>query len=111
VAVLGSLAIITLPVGLAGERENFQQKVREAKTPADHQALAAFYATEAQTARQDSVQHLAMRDAYAAIPVLREKGKADAHCEAIAKRYQRIATEYEALVSSSTICATWWIPK
>jgi hypothetical protein len=73
--------------------------IREVKTPADHQAIAAFYGNKAQEAHQLHTKHLAMWDAYAAIPALREKGEADAHCETIAKRYQETAKEYAALAA------------
>jgi hypothetical protein len=41
VAVLGFVAVISLPVGSAQPGDDIEQKIREAKTPADHQALAA----------------------------------------------------------------------
>lgn len=98
-AMLGVLAFVSAPFSSAGEWDDIQRKIREAKTPADHQAIAAFYEKEAQEAHQRHTKHLAMRDAYAKIPVLREKGKADAHCETIAKKYQEMAKEYEALAA------------
>jgi hypothetical protein len=42
-AVLGLIAVAYLPFSSAGEWEHMEQKIREAKTPADHQAIAAFY--------------------------------------------------------------------
>lgn len=78
-----------------------RQKIREAKTPADHQAIAAFYDNKAQEDHQLHTKHLAMRDAYTAIPAPREKGKADAHCEITAKQYQEMAKEYAALAANA----------
>ena len=52
VAVLGLMVIISLPFGLAQPGDNIEQKIREAKTPADHQALATWYEKEAQVAEQ-----------------------------------------------------------
>jgi hypothetical protein len=43
VVVLGFMAVISLPVGSAQPEDDIEQKIREAKTPADHQALAAWY--------------------------------------------------------------------
>jgi hypothetical protein len=41
VAVLGFLGVISLPFVLAQPGDTIEQQIREAKTPADHQALAA----------------------------------------------------------------------
>ena len=99
VAVLGLMAIISLPFGSAQPGDDLEQNIRQATTPADHQALAAFYEQEAQTARELSAKHLAMRDSYATIPVLQEKGRAVDHCNAIARKYQEMAKEYETLAA------------
>lgn len=96
-AVLGTIAVASLPVSSAGGREHMERNIREAKTPADHQAIVAFYEQEAQTARELSANHLAMRDSYATIPVLQEKGRAVDHCNAIARKYQEMAQDYAGL--------------
>ena len=99
VAVLGLLVMIALPFGLAQPGDNVEQHIRQANTPADHQALAAWYEQEARAARQEYARHIAMRDAYATIPVLREKGKADAHSQTIANQYQEMAKAFEDLAA------------
>lgn len=98
-AALGIMAFAFLLFSSADEWADIRQKIREAKTPADHQGIAAFYEKEAQTAHQLHTKHLAMRDTYAAIPVLQEKRKAADHCETIAKKYQEMAKEYETLAA------------
>jgi hypothetical protein len=90
VAVLGLVAAVSLPFGLAGEGDNIAQKVRDAKTPADQQAIAAVFEKEAQAAQQKAKQHSELKDAYA--------GKSDmqmmvSHCDMLVKHYQEIATE------------------
>jgi hypothetical protein len=90
VAVLGLVAAVSLPFGLAGEGDNIAQKVRDAKTPADQQAIAAVFEKEAQAAQQKAKQHSELKDAYAA--------KSDmqmmvSHCDMLVKHYQEIATE------------------
>jgi hypothetical protein len=92
-AVLGIVAFAYLSVGAADEHANIEQQIRDAKTSADHQAIAAFYAKEAQEADQLYKKHLAMRDAYGAIATLQEKGRAADHCAAIARKYQEVAKE------------------
>jgi hypothetical protein len=61
VAVLGFMAVISLPVGSAQPGDTIEQQIREAKTPADHQALATGYEKEAQTAQQLASKHFLMR--------------------------------------------------
>jgi hypothetical protein len=90
VAVLGLVAAVSLPFGLAGEGDNIAQKVRDAKTPADQQAIAAVFEKEAQAAQQKAKEHSQLKDVYA--------GKSDmqmmvSHCDMLVKHYQEIATE------------------
>lgn len=99
-AMLVSLAIGALgylPIGVAQEGKSIEQQITEAKTPADHEAIEAYYEKEAQDAHQKHAQHQQMSDSYATIPVLKTKTGAVAHCNTIAKKYAEIAKEYEAL--------------
>lgn len=47
VAGLGLMVVISLPFVLAQPGDTIEQQIREAKTPADHQALATWYEKEA----------------------------------------------------------------
>ena len=99
-AAVAMLAIVTLgylPFGSAEEGKNIEQMIAEAKTPADHEAIAAYYEKEAQEAHQKHAEHQQMSDSYAKVPVLKTKTGAVAHCNTIAKNYEKIAKEYEAL--------------
>src|SRR5262245_19883781 len=99
-AVVALLAISTLgylPFGSAQEEKNIDQMISTAKTPADHEAIAAYYEKEAQEARQKEAQHKEFSKSYSTIPVLKTKGSAVAHCDAIAKKYADIAKDNEAL--------------
>src|SRR6266568_7310613 len=96
-AVLAISALGYLPFGSAEEGKSVEQMIAEAKTPADHEAIAAYYEKEAQEAHQKHAQHQQMSDAYAKIPVLKTKTGAVAHCNTIAKNYEDIAKDYEAL--------------
>jgi hypothetical protein len=99
VAVVGITTLISLPFGSAQQGDNIEQKIRDAKTAADHQAIVAFYEKEAHAAHEKYDRHLGMAKSYGAIPVLKEKAKAVAHCETIAKKFQEIAKEYEAMAA------------
>jgi hypothetical protein len=109
VAVLTLIGFAFLPFGSVAAGKNgdhMGQAITEAKTPADHDALAAFYEKEAQAARQKQAEHQQMSDAYATIPVLKTKTGAVAHCTAIAKKYEEIAKENEALAQMHKELAT-----
>jgi hypothetical protein len=94
VAVLGLVAAVSLPFGLAGEGDNIAQKVRDAKTPADQQAIAAVFEKEAQAAQQKAKEHSQLKDVYAAQPDMHTMVS---HCDMLAKHYQEIATELTAM--------------
>jgi hypothetical protein len=52
VVVLGMVALVSVPWGVAGEGKSIAQKVREAKTPAEQQAIAAAFEKEAKAAHK-----------------------------------------------------------
>jgi hypothetical protein len=80
VAVLGFVAVISLPVGSAQPGDDIEQKIREAKTPANHEPLAAWYEKEAQAAQQLASKHFVMREVYAAARAIERKDRAGEHC-------------------------------
>jgi hypothetical protein len=94
VAVLGIMMCVSLPEGLAGEGESIVEKVRDAKTPADHQAIAAFFEKEAQAAQQEATLHGQLQDTYAERP---EMAMMVSHCEMLVKHYQEIAKELKTM--------------
>jgi hypothetical protein len=98
-AVLGIVAFAYLSFGAADEWANIEQQIRDAKTPADHQALAAFYEKEAQAAHKLHNTHVTMEAAYAASRTMQEKGRPSEHCRVIADKYRDMAKEYEALAA------------
>jgi hypothetical protein len=99
VAALGFMAVISLSVGSAQPGGDIEQQIREAKTPADHQAWAAWFAKEAQAAQQLASAHFTMREVYAAARAMERKDRAGEHCVFVAKKYQEMAQEYESLAA------------
>ena len=97
VAMLAIVALGYLPFGSAEEGKSVEQMISEAKTPADHEAIAAYYEKEAREAQQKYEEHLKLKAAYAKIPHLASKTGLPAHCDSIAKKYENIAKDYEAL--------------
>ena len=82
------------PPSTAREGKNIVQKVRDAKTPADQQAIAAFFEKEAQAAQQAAKQHNELKAVYAAKPDMQTMVS---HCDMLVKQYQEIATELTAM--------------
>ena len=97
VAMLAIVALGYLPFGSAEEGKSIEQMITEAKTPADHEAIAAFYEKQAQAAHQQHAEHKKMSDSYASVSVVKMPTGMVAHCNTIAKKYEEIAKEYEAL--------------
>jgi hypothetical protein len=85
------------PVSFAMEGAEIEQKVQQAKTRADHDAIALFYAQEAQTARQQSVTHEKLSNSYIKAGPVRRRTPLAAHCDLLAKKYGEIAKEAEAM--------------
>ena len=84
--------------GSAAEGKSLEQMISEAKTPADHEAIATYYEQEAQAAHEKHAEHKKLADFYAATPALKTKsGTLFAHCNEAAKKYEEIAKAYEAL--------------
>jgi hypothetical protein len=86
-------------IGSTEEGKPIEQMISEAKTPADHEAIAAYYEKEAQAAHEKHAQHQEMGEAYAkqAKAGPRKRTGSVAHCTAIAGQFEQIAKEYEAL--------------
>ena len=101
-AVVVMLMVITLgfvslrPVVADEHTAHMEQMITQAKTPADHEALAALYDKEAQGARQKQAEHLKMKEWYEKNPALNKSGFSW-HCQQIALKYEEMAKEDEAL--------------
>jgi len=91
---LGSFSYLS--VGSAAEEKSIEQMINEAKTPADHEALAAFYDKQAQEAHQKHAEHQKMEEWYKKNPALNKSGFSF-HCDRIAASYETTAKEYEEL--------------
>jgi len=101
-----SLALALFTIGtvgavsftLAAEGQSLEQMVAAAKTPADHEAIAAYYEKEAQAAYQKHAEHKKLADFYNLTPALKSKSTTlSSHCGDAAKKYEGIAKDYQAL--------------
>jgi hypothetical protein len=104
--VLGIIAVASLPFSSAGEWEEMAQNIRDAKTPTDHQATAAFYAQEAHKAQALAAKYLLEREVYAASRAVERKDRAGEQYVFIAKKYQQMAKESETLAAMHKMMAS-----
>ena len=77
------------------------QRIESASTKGDHEALAAYYDREASTARASAVTHRKMATTYQGmIGSGRGNASMPAHCNAIVREQEAIATEYEGMAAA-----------
>ncbi len=95
--VLAITGLSYLPFSSAAEETNIEQMIEQAKTPADHEALAAYYEKEAQAAKAKYELHKKMETAYSKFPSLKQKSNVLFHCDTLAKDYETMAKQYEML--------------
>ena len=97
------IVMIVLAVGTLGYRSisvaqgsSLEQQIANAKTAADHEAIAAYYEKEAQALHAKHAEHEKMAAWYKQNPALNKSGFSS-HCDLIATNYDKTAKEYEAL--------------
>lgn len=99
--------LLLIGIGLSGcagitttPSPGIQQQIEAARTPADHEALASYYAKESATARTKANDHRSMGRAYLASPVGgRGSGSMPAHCRAAAASYDGLASQFDAMAA------------
>ena len=71
-----------------------QQRIAAARTPADHESLAAHYDFEAAKARATAEEHRKLAQLYRGQPMGGRGGSMSNHCNAVVGMYENIANEY-----------------
>ncbi len=104
---IGLVVLVFAALSLAATRsfaaEDFDvdKAIATAKTPADHEAIAAYYDKEAAEAQAKAESHSKMGEEYKkASGHLTEKLHIDQHCERLTKSYARAADEAKALAAA-----------
>ena len=93
-ALLSTLLVV--PVVVAQEHDAEHLIIEMANTPDEHRAVARHYMIKADEARQQARRHESMGRLYAGQRSAQpQRGRQ--HCEALAKNYEAIATEFEEL--------------
>ena len=96
-AALVVLAVALLPGRVAAQQatvtsENLNQMIAKAKTPADHEAIAAYYDGEAAENEKMVKLHRASENIYT-------KTTNVLHCKALIRSYQQAAEQDKALAA------------
>ena len=100
VALLVALAL-PVPGRAAGEPVDIDKMITDAKTPADHEAIAVYYDQQAADARAKAAEHRKMGDSYRkAGGALQHKTHFHEHCEALVREYDAAARDYAAMAAA-----------
>jgi hypothetical protein len=103
-AVLALVAVLYLSTQRIGVAEaqtfNLEKAVREAKTPADHEAIAAYYDKEATTATAKVEEHRRLAETYRSIAGSKGPLPMEGHCQQLAQTYESAAADNAALATA-----------
>ncbi|HLK10045.1 MAG TPA: hypothetical protein VKW76_01550 [Candidatus Binatia bacterium] len=96
-----SLALLAGPPTARAADVDIDKMIEEAKTPADHEAIAAYYDQQADAARAKAAEHQKMGEDYKKMGgALAHKTHFHEHCEALVRSYRSEAKEYAALAAA-----------
>lgn len=77
------------------------QRIETAKTPADHEALVAYYAQEANKARANAALHRNMARSYQSqVAAGRGGASMPSHCNALAQSFDSQAKQYDEMAAA-----------
>ena len=79
--------------------DNLSQMTESAKTPADHQAIAAYYEQQAADAKKKAALHRNEADTYRKLKISKPVGMAEM-CDEIAAMWDKIAHHYSKLAKA-----------
>jgi hypothetical protein len=104
-AVFVLLAAASLPMMRADAQQavvtddNLDQMITSAKTPADHQAIAAFYEQQAISAKRKADLHRRTAEAYRSLKISKPVYMAEM-CDSIAAMWDKIAADNSKLAKA-----------
>jgi hypothetical protein len=107
VIAFGALLSIAGTRILAAEDFDLDKAIATAKTPTDHEAIAAYFDKEAAEAQAKADNHAKMEEAYKKLgAALVEKQHLDEHCDKLSAGYAQAAKENRALAKAHRDMAT-----
>ena len=77
--------------------DNVSDSIANAKTAADHEAIAKYFEGQAAHARKNAEAHQAMLRAYERFGTGKEQMKHASHCKDAIRSYENLAKDYDAL--------------
>ena len=99
------LAAAALPTMRAGAQstvvtdDNLDQSIANAKTPADHDAIAAYYDQEAASAEEKAALHERAADTYEKMKIAKPVGMVNM-CKGIASYWDKVAADAKDLAKA-----------
>lgn len=96
-ALLAALTFAAQPVRAEVTIDNVSASIANAKTAADHEALAKYFEGQAADARKRAEAHQAMLKAYDRFGTGKEQMKHASHCKDAIRSYENLAKDYDAL--------------
>jgi hypothetical protein len=98
IVAAGLVFSVATPVSIAQASDVTEAQIAAAKTPADHEAIAAKYDAEAKAADEMAANHESMATAYKASNAKGTQSMAG-HCNRLVAQYRDAAKEYRALAT------------
>ena len=98
IVAAGLVFSVATPVSIAQAADVTEAQIAAARTPADHEAIAARYDAEAKAADEMAANHESMAKAYKAAGAKGTQSMAS-HCNRLVTQYREAATEYRALAT------------
>jgi hypothetical protein len=103
VALVAALYLPTQHVGAQqAEKFDLEKAIAGAKTPADHEAIAAYYDKESATAKDKVTEHRKLAQTYRTLAVSGRGGlhPMENHCQQLAQTYESAAADNAALAEA-----------
>ncbi len=99
IVAAGLVFSVTAPVSIAQAADVTEAQIAAARTPADHEAIAAAYDAEAKAADEMAVNHESMAKAYKSAGAKGGAQSMASHCGRLVTQYRAAAREYRALAT------------
>jgi hypothetical protein len=99
IVAAGLIVSVVNPVSIAQAADVTEAQIAAARTPADHQAIAAAYDAEAKAADEMAADHETMAKAYKSAGAKGGTQSMVSHCGRLVTQYRAAAQEYRALAT------------
>lgn len=104
IVAAGLVFSVATPVSIVQAADVTEAQIAAARTPADHEAIAARYDAEAKAADAMAANHEAMAKAYKAAGAKGTQSMAS-HCNRLVTQYREAAVEYRSLATEHRVMA------